>query len=239
MSDILCTICARGGSKGVKNKNIRILAGKPLIAYTIEAAKAANIFDHIVVSTDSDLISEVAQEYGAEIFFRRPQELASDQSAKVPVVRHALIQSELHYDRQFSYLVDLDATSPLRSVDDIRAAMHVFKETGVDNLITGMPSRRSPYFNMVELNHNGNVILSKQVDRPIVRRQDAPRCYDMNASIYIWKREVLLAKDGVILNNTGFYEMPEERSIDIDSELDFEFVEFLMDRKLKKNVITE
>ncbi|AEJ18676.1 cytidylyltransferase domain-containing protein [Gracilinema caldarium] len=231
-SEILCTICARGGSQGVKNKNIRELAGKPLIAYTIETAKAAGIFEHIVISTDSDAIAEAAETCGAEVFFRRPDELATSTAAKIPVIRHALLESEKYYGRKFTSLMDLDATSPLRSVDDIMGAWNLFIQGGYDNVITAMPSRKSPYFNIVEVDENGNVHLSKTLEKPIVRRQDAPKCFDMNASIYIWKRETLLGCDSVITENTGLYIMPEERSIDIDTELDFAFVEFLFSKRL-------
>jgi CMP-N,N'-diacetyllegionaminic acid synthase len=228
MSNILCTICARGGSKGVKNKNIKNLYGKPLIAYTIEQAKASGLFEHIVISTDSDDIATVAKEYGAEVFFKRDAEMASDMAGKLDVIKDAFIRSEKHYSKEFDYLVDLDATAPLRDVDDIVNSFEQFKKNNNDNLITAMPSRRSPYFNLVEQDKNGKVYLSKNLNGAIVRRQDAPNSYDMNASIYIWKRDVILNKNSLFLDKTGLYVMPEERSIDIDCELDFKFVEFLM-----------
>lgn len=230
MSNILCTICARGGSKGVKNKNIKELHGKPLIAYTIEQAKASGLFEHIVISTDSNDIANVAKEYGAEVFFKRSDEMASDTAGKLDVIRDAFVRSEEYYNKTFDYLIDLDATAPLRSVEDIINSFNQFKENNNDNLITAMPSRRSPYFNLVEQDKNGKVYLSKKLDSTVVRRQDAPKSYDMNASIYIWKRDIILNKNSLFLENTGLYVMPEERSIDIDNELDFEFVEFLMRR---------
>lgn len=230
---LLCTICARGGSKGVKNKNIRPLLGKPMIAYTIDAAITSQLFEHIVISTDSDDIAEVGERYGAEVFFRRPPELASDTAAKLPVIRHAFLESERHYGTTFSALIDLDATSPLRSVDDILGAWDTFQNGSFSNLITAMPSRKSPYFNMVEMDSLGRVYLSKPLSTSVTRRQDAPKCYDMNASIYIWDREAILNSDKVIANNTGLFIMPEERSIDIDTEMDFSFVEFLMSRGVR------
>lgn len=226
--NVLCTICARGGSKGVKNKNIKVLHGKPLIAYTIEQARASNLFEHIVISTDSDDIANIAKEHGAEVFFKRNAEMASDTAGKLDVIKDAFVRSEEYYGKKFDYLVDLDATAPLRSVEDIINSFKQFKENENDNLITAMPSRRSPYFNLVEQNKDGNVYLSKKLDSAIMRRQDAPKSYDMNASIYIWKRDVILNENSLFLENTGLYVMPEERSIDIDNELDFEFVEFLM-----------
>jgi CMP-N,N'-diacetyllegionaminic acid synthase len=230
-SKTLCTICARGGSKGVKNKNIRQLLGKPLIAHSIIRAKESKLFEHIVVSTDSDAIAEAAEKYGAEVFFKRSANLAGDTVSKFPTVQDALIRTEEHYCKKFDYLVDLDATSPLRSAEDIVNAFNQFIKQDNDNLITAMPARRSPYFNLIELNKEGQVVLSKEINPPLVRRQDSPKCFDMNASIYIFKRDILLKVESVFLKKTGLFEMPEERSIDIDSEQDFKFVEFLMREK--------
>ncbi|MCG3679271.1 acylneuraminate cytidylyltransferase family protein [Aliarcobacter butzleri] len=231
MSNVLCTICARGGSKGVKNKNIKELNGKPLIAYTIEQAKVSGLFEHIVISTDSDDIANIAKQYGAEVFFKRSSEIASDTAGKLDVIKDAFKRSEEHYNKTFDYLIDLDATAPLRIVEDIINSFKQFKQNDNDNLITAMPSRRSPYFNLVEQDKDGKVYLSKKLDNSIVRRQDAPKSYDMNASIYIWKRDIILNENSIFLEKTGLYVMPEERSIDIDNELDFKFVEFLMKEK--------
>lgn len=228
MAKVLCTICARGGSKGVKNKNIKLLYGKPLIAYTIEQAAQSGLFEHIVISTDSDAIAQCAQEYGAEVFFKRSAEMASDTAGKLDVIRDAFKRSEEYYGCTFDTLIDLDATAPLRCVQDIVDSYGQFLRDDNDNLITAMPSRRSPYFNLVEVDASGKVALSKKLSNGVVRRQDAPKSYDMNASIYIWKRDVILYETSLFLEKTGLYVMPEERSIDIDTELDFEFVEFLM-----------
>jgi CMP-N,N'-diacetyllegionaminic acid synthase len=230
--EVLCSICARGGSQGVKNKNLREILGKPLIAYTIEQALESGISEQVAVSTDSDEIATVAQQFGADVFFKRPSEMASSTAAKVPVIRHMLLESEKHYGRTFDVHVDLDATAPLRQVEDIRGALSYFLEHDFDNLVTGMPARRSPYFNLVELNMDGKTVsLSKKPNKLIVRRQDAPACFDLNSSIWIWKREALLQNDPIILDNTGLFEMPHERSIDVDSAVDFAFVEFMMERQ--------
>ncbi len=228
MNNILCTICARGGSKGVINKNIKKLHGKPLIAYTIEQAKNSKLFKHIVISTDSDDIADMAKQYGAEVFFKRDKKMASDTAGKLDVIKDAFVRSEDYYNEKYDYLIDLDATAPLRDVNDILNSFKQFIDNNNDNLITAMPSRRSPYFNLIEQDKNGKVYLSKTLGDSIVRRQDAPKSYDMNASIYIWKRETILNEDSIFLDTTGLYVMPEDRSIDIDSELDFKFVEFLM-----------
>lgn len=234
MPNILCTICARGGSKGVKNKNIRPLLSKPLIAYTIEQAKNSQLFKHVVVSTDSDAIADVAVKYGAEVFFKREAHLSSDEAGKLDVIRDAFMRSEKFFNTKFDYLVDLDATSPLRNISDIKESLAQFVNNDNDNLITAAPARRSPYFNLVEIAENGKVILSKKPEKPILSRQTSPKCFDMNASIYIWKRKIILEEKALFLEKTGLFVMPEERSLDIDSELDFEIVEFLMNKKLQK-----
>ncbi len=224
----LCTICARGGSKGVKGKNLKVLLGKPLIAHSINQARVSGLFDLIAVSSDSDEILAVAQDCGADLLVKRPDELATDQAAKLPVIRHCVAEVERLTGDSFETLVDLDATSPLRIPEDIRDAVELLERSGAGNVITAMPARRSPYFNLVELDQDGIVHLSKPPHNAIVRRQDAPKCYDMNASIYVWRKPALFANESLFNPDTRLHVMPEERSIDIDSELDFRFVEFLM-----------
>lgn len=228
----ICTICARGGSKGVKGKNTRLLNGKPLVALSIEQAKASGLFEVIAVSSDSEQILKIAHTYGADYLVQRPQELATDNAAKLPVIRHCVAEVERRLGRSATICVDLDATSPLRSIEDIRNAVALLEKTGAGNVITAMPARRSPYFNLVEVDEQGLVRLAKPVTEPFVRRQDAPKCYDMNASIYVWKRDVLFDAPTLFNTDTQLYVMPEERSIDIDSELDFLFVEFQMSRAM-------
>lgn len=228
----LCTICARAGSKGLKNKNIRPLLGKPLIAHTISHALEANLFDAIAVTSDSDLILEIARESGATYLIKRSEELATDVASKIPVIQHCLKEVEKLTGDHYDLVVDLDPTSPLRLISDIEEAVRLFEKTKVSNLISGTPAQGSPYFNLVEVDENGVARLSKSLKMPIFRRQDSPPCYDVNGSIYIWRRDALL-KSGptVFLGDTMLYVMPEERSIDIDTELDFEIVEFLLSKR--------
>jgi CMP-N,N'-diacetyllegionaminic acid synthase len=228
---MLCTICARGGSKGVPDKNVREILGKPLIAYTIEQARQSGLFSSIAVSSDSQRILSAAKEFGADILVRRPDEMASDTAPKVPAIRHCLETAERNLGRQFAVFADLDVTSPLRLPEDIVGAVRLLEHRRVSSVITGTPSRRSPYFNMIELDPRGVVHLSKKLDRPIVRRQDAPQCYDMNASIYVWDRDVFWRDPEVFYDDTLLFEMPAERSIDIDSELDFEIVRMLLTKR--------
>lgn len=224
----LCTICARGGSKGVKGKNVRLLLGKPLIAHSIEQARVSGLFDLLAVSSDSDEILDIARQWGCDYLIKRPDELATDQAAKLPVIRHCVAEVERLAGLTFDTLVDLDATSPLRTPEDISEAVRLLEESEAGNIITAMPARRSPYFNLVECDRQGIVRLSKPLRSAVVRRQDAPRCYDMNASIYVWRRLILFESSTLFNPDTRLYVMPEERSIDIDSELDFRFVEYLM-----------
>jgi CMP-N,N'-diacetyllegionaminic acid synthase len=227
----VCTICARGGSKGVKNKNIRNLAGQPLIAYSLAIATQSKLFDIIAVSSDSAEILEVSKLYGADILVQRPAELASDTAGKLPAIQHCVAKVEELVQSRFDIAVDLDATSPLRSIEDLFGAVDLLESTNCSNVITGAPARRSPYFNLVELNAEGIAVLSKKREFSTLRRQDSPSCFDMNASIYIWKRDALFEGSSVFKDDTRLFVMPEARSIDIDSELDFEIVEFLMKKR--------
>jgi CMP-N,N'-diacetyllegionaminic acid synthase len=224
----------RGGSKGVPDKNLRRLLGKPLMAYTIEQALQSGLFKHVVVSTDSQKIAEAARSFGAEVWFIRPPEMATDSASKLPAIRHALLESEHYFGHKFDVLVDLDVTSPLRLVEDITGAYEQFVREDADILITASPSRKNPYFNMVE-NVNGLIQIVKQFDKQIERRQDAPQVFDMNASIYIWKRKALLEYDTLFTDKTALFVMPEERSVDIDTELDWNIVEYIIGKSADFN----
>ncbi|HLB43362.1 MAG TPA: acylneuraminate cytidylyltransferase family protein [Gammaproteobacteria bacterium] len=224
----LCTICARGGSTSVKNKNIRCLRGKPLIAHSIIQAKQSNLFKFIAVSSDSSKIRTISKKWGVDYVIDRPDELAAETSAKLPAIQHAVLASEAIYGKKFDFIVDLDATAPLRTIDDIITSFKMFIEhPQATNLVSACLSRKSPYFNMLEVNADGFVELVKKPENSIHRRQDTPNCYDMNASIYIWKRDSLFNSHSALSNRTLLYVMPEERSFDIDSLLDWKIVKLL------------
>ena len=229
---VLCTLCARGGSKGLKNKNLLKICNKPLIAHTIEMALEVNFIDKVVVSTDSDQIRDISTDYGANCWYLRSKELSSDSAPKIPVIKDLLARSEKKFNETYDYVIDLDITSPLRVKDDILNSFSLFIESNSDNLITGCRSRKNPFFNMVILKNNAPILVNES---DFKRRQDAPEVFDMNASIYIWKREVLMSKKNLFNPNTSFYEMPYERSIDIDSKSDFDYVEFLMNKANKRD----
>lgn len=226
----LCTICARGGSKGVPNKNIRPLLGLPLIAHSLKQARATGLFDLIAVDSDADDILEIAEAHGADLILKRPAEMAQDTSGKLEVIQRAFTEAERMSGLRFETFVDLDATSPLRLPGDIVGAIALVEQGGAGNVITGAPARRSPYFNLVEISESGAPRVVK-ADAGIKRRQDAPDCYDMNASIYVWQRDPFISEPYLFNERTRLFEMPQERSFDIDEPLDFELVEFLMKRQ--------
>ena len=224
----LCTICARGGSEGIPGKNLRILNGKPLIVHSIQHAQDSKLFSKIAVSSDSIEILDSARKAGADILVERPSELSSSTAAKLPAIKHCVNQSEIISGKNFETICDLDVTSPLRIKEDILGAVNMCETSNCNNVITGNKSHRSPYFNMVELKKDGFVSIVKSPKNTINRRQDSPDCFDCNASIYVWRRENLYTSETIVTNQTLIFVMPEERSRDIDKELDFEIVEFLM-----------
>ena len=223
---ILCVICARGGSKRLKNKNQKKLFGKPLIYHTIKQAIKSRVFDEIVFSTDSDNLRKLAIKFGVKAWFVRPKNLSNDKAAKMPVIRHAVLEAEKKFEYKYDYICDLDVTSPLRKVDDIIIAFKKLKSSKQDMLISGNVSRKNPYFNMVQKNGKYSIKLAIKPKKFIVRTQDAPKVYDLNASIYFWKREACFKQIGPFCKKTLFYEMPYNRSIDIDSLSDFKMVDF-------------
>ena len=227
---ILGTICARGGSKGIKNKNIRDLLGKPLIAYTIEFLKNWGKIDRLVCSTDSKEIADIAKKYGAEIPCLRPSELATDTVSKIPVIQHILKICEQQDHCKYDIIIDLDPTAPLRKNKFLDESLKKFLNSDANNLFSVVEAYKNPYFNMVEVDNMGYAHLCKKGS--FVRRQDAPKVYELNASIYIYRRDFLLKNDSLYSDKSIMYEMPEIASIDIDREIDFLFIEFL----LKKGV---
>ncbi|MDP3208333.1 MAG: acylneuraminate cytidylyltransferase family protein [Rhodoglobus sp.] len=228
----ICTVTVRAGSKGVPGKNWRQLQGIPLFAHSLRHATQSGLFDRIAVSSDAPEVLDTAELWGATDIVVRPAELATDSSGKVPAIVHAVLEIESRMGAKFATAVDLDATSPLRDASDIIGAVAMLEESGSDCVITGAEAHRSPYFNLVEEDPTSGVVaLSKTSTIGVLRRQDAPRAFDMNASIYAWRRDSLVGDPRVFYPTTRLFEMPPERSHDIDSELDFEIVDWLMSRK--------
>lgn len=225
---ILCTICVRAGSTSVKNKNIKLINNKPLVYYTIAQAKKSGVFEDIVVSTDSKKIQKITSKYGIKNFFLRPKNLSTNRSPKIPVIRHSLKQAEKFYKKNYDIIIDLDATSPLRLVKDIKLALKKFNKDKSNLLFSVNVSRINPYFNSVELKKDKSIKPIKKLGYIVKRRQDAPKVYDLNASIYIWKRKTLLSTNSLFIKKNSMYIMPDDRGYEVDTKNDFEIVNFLM-----------
>ena len=199
---ILCTICARKGSKGLKNKNLLKINNKTLIQHTYEIAKKTKLFDKIIITTDYKNILTKYKFFDLSI--KRPKKFANDKSSKIDAIKHALIVSENKFNCKFDYVVDLDVTAPLRlKIDIIKAFNKIHKNKFATNLVSGCNSKKNPFFNQVEFSNN-ILKLVKSSKKKIIRRQDTPRVYDLNASIYIWRRKYLLDKVRLINKNDFF-----------------------------------
>lgn len=233
---ILCVIPARGGSKGLPGKNIKEISGRPLIAYSIEQAKGAKYVDRIIVSTENREIADIARRYGAEVPFMRPRKLATDDCSIIDVLLHAMDWMENKGKCKFDILVLLHATAPLRTTEDIDNSIKLLADKKADNVFSVTEAHRNPYFNMVEVRENGTVGLVKSGS--FVTRQSAPRVFDMNASIYVWWKDVLRKKKSVFLKKSHVYIMPRERSVDIDDYLDFRIAEMLLKEKTDRGSST-
>ncbi len=224
-------IFARGGSKGVPRKNVRLLAGKPLIAYAIETANASAWIDRVVVSTDNDEIADVARRYRAEVPFIRPAALAGDDSPEWLAWQHAIRMIEMEQnERKMDIFVCIPPTSPLRAVDDLDACIRALQDSDADIVITVTPARRSPHFNMVVVDENSSAKLVIPPEERIYHRQDAPTVYDMTTVAYAARPAFILNSSSAFDGNVKAVVVPEERSLDIDTELDFKIAEFLMEQ---------
>ncbi|HWV71939.1 MAG TPA: acylneuraminate cytidylyltransferase family protein, partial [Pseudosphingobacterium sp.] len=208
---ILITICARGGSKGIPGKNIRELAGKPLIEYSVDIAKKfADKYKGVIgVSTDSNEIKSVVRDMGLNVEYQRPSILASDTAGKVDAIRDMLLYEENSCGTKFEYILDLDVTSPLRTMEDLELAFADFRMNNLAlTLFSVNNAARNPYFNMVERQPNGFYNLIKTVDRATLTRQSAPQVFDLNASFYFYRREFFeSAAKGVITDRSMIFNM--------------------------------
>jgi CMP-N,N'-diacetyllegionaminic acid synthase len=222
---VLGVIPARGGSKGVPRKNIREVAGKPLIAWTITAARAAHSLARCIISTDDEEIAQVARAHGGDVPFLRPAALATDETPGVAPVLHAV--AALAPER-FDAVVCLQPTSPLRIAADIDGAVAALVE-GVDAVVSVTPARQHPLW-MKQLDDRG--LLVPFVDAPLpTRRQDLPEVYALNGACYVARCGALIASRTFHLPRTAAYLMPQERSLDIDSEIDLHIAETLLQRR--------
>lgn len=231
--NILITVCARGGSKGIPGKNIKPIAGKPLINYSLDVAKslAEKHNAKIAVSTDDIAIKKAAEDCGIKTDYVRPDFLATDSAGKIDTIRDLLFYEESLVDFKYDYVLDLDVTSPLRTLKDLEQAFEILTNNKEAlNLFSVNPAARNPYFNMVEVKENGFYSLVKtNPDGSIMTRQSAPKVYDMNASFYWYRRAFFDSGINIsITNKSLIYEM-DHICFDLDHPVDFTFMEFLLE----------
>lgn len=219
-------IFARGGSKGLPGKNIKPLAGKPLLQYSIDTALASDLIERVFVSTDDQAIAQVAIEGGA-ILIERPAELATDQSPEWLSWRHAVEWATEHYG-SFDGFVSLPATSPLRSQEDVEAAIVKRQSENADICIAVTSASRSPYFNMVKYNEVGFVELVNQPEGEVSRRQDAPKVFDITTVVYATTPQFVLNNYGLFSGKVASIEVPKARAVDIDDIYDFRLAEAII-----------
>jgi len=229
--NILITICARGGSKGIPGKNIKNICGKPLIEYTILLAKHFKEKREAIIglSTDDIRIKEVTKNLGLETNYFRPDYLATDSAGKIETIKDLLIYHEGVINEKFDYVLDLDVTSPLRNLDDLEKSFDLINNSTALTLFSVNPAARNPYFNMVEEKEQGFYSLVKtNSDGSFMTRQSAPKVFDLNASFY-WYRRTFFDSNfkTAITNKSIVYTMPHV-CFDLDHQVDFEFMEFLL-----------
>lgn len=225
---VVALVCARGGSKGLPGKNLRLLGGKPLIAWAVEAASAVQRVTRVIVSTDADDIAAAARAAGADVPFARPGELARDDSAEWLVWRHALEHLKKADGAYPDALMVVPPTAPLRSPEDLNRCLDEFERGSCDVVITVSDAHRSPYFNMVQIGADGAARLVIPPDARVSRRQDAPPVYDMATVGYVARPEFVMRSEGIFAGRVRHVHVPAERSLDIDTELDFRIAECLL-----------
>lgn len=232
---ILGAIFARGGSKGIPGKNLKPLAGKPLIAYAIEAGLGIPLIDRLIVSTDDDKIAEVSRQYGAEVPFMRPAELATDNSPELLSWKHALTAMEKDFACRADILVSLPATSPLRSREDIMRCIKLLLDSKADIVVTVKEAERNPYFNMLTMDKDSNARVVIAGEKKIACRQEAPVVYDMTTVAYAARVPYILSAASIMEGRVKAVVVPRERALDIDTLFDFELAEFLASRKKERS----
>ena len=218
-------IFARGGSKGLPGKNIKPLGGLPLIGHAVNAARESGLIDRIIVSTDDEEIAKTARGCGAEVPFMRPAELARDDSPEWLAWRHAVGQVE-----DFDVFVSLPCTAPLRNGEDVRRCIELYRAGGCDMVVTTRKAERHPSFNMVTRDADGYVHVAMPLAKAVTRRQDAPEVFDMTTVAYVTSPRFIRENDSLLAGRVKAVDIPAERAVDIDTELDFAFAEFLMER---------
>ena len=224
---LIALITARGGSKEILRKNIKLLAGKPLIAWTINAAKKAKCVNRIIVSTDDLEISEIAKKYGAEVPFLRPVELAKDETPSIDVVLHAIEQMP-----GLDWLMLLQPTSPLRNASDIDNIFKFCQDNKASSAVSVNEVNKHPYWMYKRDSYFRLKQLNKDYSKD-VRRQNLPKIYTLNGALYLAKIDWLKKHRSFIGRDTIGFAMPLKRSVDIDTIHDWNWTEYLIKQKNK------
>lgn len=228
--NLLITICARGGSKGIPGKNIKLINDKPLIAYTIQAAQEFALTQNadISLSTDSKKIREVAAKYGLHTEYIRPHELATDTVGKIDVITSLVDYQEGLLNKEYDFILDLDITSPLRTQEDLEKAFNeLVSDCKAINIFSVNPAARNPYFNMVEKGLGGYVRLVKEKGE-IKSRQAAPKVYDMNASFYFFRRAFFREGYKTTITDKSLVYVMDHLCFDLDEPHDFTIMDLMM-----------
>ncbi len=228
---ILCVIPARGGSKGVKRKNLRMLNKKPLIAHTIESCISSGLFDDVIVSSDDPEIIKVSKKFGAKVPFLRPKNLAKDNSSSDDVLLHAITEMK-RLGSEYDVIVLRDCTVPFIDKDDMKGMLRILKKSKCDAVFGAIKAHPNPYFGMMEFNKNGFLILSKKAKKTVIRRQEAPIVFDVDGMFALKIKNFEKTKkinSGKILP----FELSKEHGHMIDFEFDLIVAELLSKNKKK------
>jgi len=223
---------ARGGSKGLPHKNVRPLAGKPLIAWTIEAAQRATALERVIVSTEDEEVAAVSRRCGAEVPFQRPAALARDETPGIDPVLHALEWLRAHGGYAPRWVLLLQPTSPLRSAEDINAAMALALKRKAEAVVGVTPVQHHPYW-LKELAADGRLTHCVSPQQATLRRQELPPRYVVNGAVYLGRRDVVTARRSFYTERTFGYVMPPERSLDIDTAWDFHLAELVLKERTR------
>jgi CMP-N-acetylneuraminic acid synthetase len=225
----VAVITARGGSKGIPQKNLRTILGKPLIAYTIEAALQAKMLTRTIVSTDDEAIARISEQYGAEVPFLRPQHLATDAATSIAVLQHAVTYLAEQGDYATDIVVCLQPTSPLRSAEDIDQAVELCLQSGADSVVSLCQAKHHPFWMKKIVNGKVHPLIEED-EQHYTRRQELPPVYQLNGALYVTRAKVLLEENRMLGEYTIPYIMPQERSIDIDTQTDLQVAECILQR---------
>ena len=229
MFNLLAVIPARGGSKGIKRKNVRMLNRKPLVFYTIDVAKNCNFISDVVVSTDDEEISKLSLEFGAQVPFIRPASLATDETPSYDVVKHGLLEMESRKNIRYDAVMMLQPTCPLRTVEDLDNSIRIFQSTRADSVVSVVQLSDKHPFRMKRLVGDRLINYIDQGFEDMRPRQSLPKVYIRNGAIYVSTRRSFLSSESLVGQDCRAYLMPDSRSVNIDSEIDLLLAERLLD----------